>query len=142
MNRLFESQLNRIELDYAETILAGQRADARRQLDESRKDLLETPVLYADEENVESLRNHVLCEYVQIEDSPRNAADDEPNIELVPTLSPNTCCVPTQPDSPLTEKEVAQIKAHMATVKPKYEPKWANSISDKLIIEMLRKQIS
>lgn len=112
MERLFQAKLDRLEAEYAETILAGERAEERRRLE-----AVATP--------------EVVAHYELVADENDKAAADQA-FEDVPPIEPSEY-------KPLTSEEVEKIKNDMASIQMKYVPSWALNVSDAQLVDALKR---
>lgn len=120
---LYEARLRKLEIDYEETLAAGERAEQRRR--------------------VEALVAEHRAQYQVLPDD----ADDTEScgIETPESYSPKHESVETVTETlerkidPLTQDEVERIKSHMSTIKLNHRPSWADSITDERLVAMMRR---
>lgn len=120
---LYEQRLKRLEADYEETILAGTRAEQRRQIERVVAEQREQYKLLNDyNEDAESCAIET-----PVIESPEREIQHEPFVAEPRVIEP------------LTSEEVNQIRNHMATITLKHVPSWASQVGDDQLVAMMRR---
>ena len=111
---LWERRLQTLEIDYQETIAAGERAEQRRR--------------------IEAIVSEHRAEYQLVSDHETDACGiDTPAMDGIcepeQMTAPQPCSIPRDV-TPMSQSDIERVKAHMSTIKLMHEPSWASAISD------------
>jgi hypothetical protein len=120
---LYEQRLKRLEADYEETIVAGTRAEQRRQIERAVAERRE--------------QYKLLNEYNEDAES---CAIETPVIESRESdMQHEPFVAESRVIKPLTAEELDKIRTHMATINLKHVPSWASQVGDDQLVAMMRR---
>jgi hypothetical protein len=120
---LFEARLRRLEIDYEETIAAGERAEQRKKL----------------EAMVAEHRAQYQAISEPVQDSETCGIDTPILREISKHESTVPEPIPPRVVKPMSETDIERVKNHMASIKLKHQPSWASNLSDDQLLAIMRR---